>query len=98
MKAVLSALAPAPVAVDAIARQTGLNVQAVQVALLELDLAGRIERQGYSLVALKGVLAAPAMRFTHSLRVRNGEHAGELAAPLLLRHPLQLAQQIGEIF
>ena len=55
MKAVLSALGPAPVAVDAIARQTGLNVQAVQVALLEPDLAGRIERQGYSLVALKGV-------------------------------------------
>jgi DNA processing protein len=55
LRAVLSALGPAPVAVDAIARQTGLNVQAVQVALLELDLAGRIERQGYSLVALKGV-------------------------------------------
>ena len=55
MKAVLSALGPAPVAVDVIARQTGLNVQAVQVALLEPDLAGRIERQGYSLVALKGV-------------------------------------------
>lgn len=55
LKAVLSALGPAPVAVDAIARQTGLNVQTVQVALLELDLAGRIERQGYSLVALKGV-------------------------------------------
>jgi DNA processing protein len=54
LKAVISALGPAPVAVDAIARQTGLNVQTVQVALLELDLAGRIERQGYSLVALKG--------------------------------------------
>ncbi len=55
LKAVLSALGPAPVAVDAIARQTGLNAQTVQVALLELDLAGRIERQGYSLVALKAV-------------------------------------------
>jgi DNA processing protein len=55
LKVVLSALGPAPVAIDAIARQTGLNVQNVQGALLELDLAGRIERQGYSLVALKGV-------------------------------------------
>ena len=54
MKAVVTALGPAPVTVDAIARQTGLNAQAVQIALLELDLAGRIERQGRSLVALKG--------------------------------------------
>jgi len=53
LKAVLTALGPAPVAVDAIARQTGLSAQAVQIALLELDLAGRIERQGHSLVALK---------------------------------------------
>lgn len=53
LKAVLTALGPAPVAVDAIARQTGLNAKAVQIALLELDLAGRIERQGQSLVALK---------------------------------------------
>ncbi|MET0431914.1 MAG: DNA-processing protein DprA, partial [Hyphomicrobium sp.] len=54
MKAVVTALGPAPVTMDAIARQTGLNAQAVQIALLELDLAGRIERQGRSLVALKG--------------------------------------------
>ncbi len=55
LKAVLSALGPAPVAIDAIARQTRLNAQTVQVALLELDLAGRIERQGYNLVALKSI-------------------------------------------
>lgn len=53
LNAVLTVLGPAPVATDEIARQTGLHVQAVQVALLELDLAGRIERQGQSLVALK---------------------------------------------
>lgn len=55
MTAVLAALGPAPVAVDALARATGLSVQSVQVALLELDLAGRIERQGFSLVALRTV-------------------------------------------
>lgn len=54
MNAVLSALGPAPVAIDAIARATSLSVQDVQIAILELDLAGRIERQGHSLVALKG--------------------------------------------
>lgn len=53
LEAVLTALGPAPVAIDAIARKTGLNAQAVQIAVLELDLAGRIERQGQSLVALK---------------------------------------------
>jgi DNA processing protein len=53
MNAVLTALGPAPVAVDAIARATGLSVQSVQAALLELDLAGRLERQGLSLVALR---------------------------------------------
>lgn len=55
MAAVLAALGPAPVAVDAIARATGLTVQSVHIALLELDLAGRIERQGLSLVALKSM-------------------------------------------
>jgi DNA processing protein len=53
MSAVLAALGPAPVAVDEIARATGLSVQNVQIAILELDLAGRIERQGFSLVALR---------------------------------------------
>ncbi len=55
LKMVLSALGPAPVTIDAIARQSGISVQSVQIALLELDLSGRIERQGYSLVALKSV-------------------------------------------
>lgn len=55
MAAVLAALGPAPVAVDAIARATGLTVQSVHIALLELDLAGRIERQGLSLVALRSM-------------------------------------------
>jgi DNA processing protein len=54
MRAVMTALGPAPTGVDAITRATGLDVQSVQIALLELDLAGRIERQGLSLVALKG--------------------------------------------
>lgn len=53
MDAVLAALSPAPIAVDAIARGTGLTIQCVQIALLELDLAGRIERHGLSLVSLK---------------------------------------------
>lgn len=51
--AVLSALGPAPVSVDALAQTTGLPVKAVRVALLELALAGRIEQHGGQLVSLK---------------------------------------------
>lgn len=50
--AVLEALGPAPVAVDDIISHTGLSPSVVSVILLELDLAGRIERHGSQLVSL----------------------------------------------
>jgi DNA processing protein len=50
----LAALGPAPVDVDALARATGLPARMIQVGLLELALAGRIERHGQQLVSLKG--------------------------------------------
>jgi DNA processing protein len=49
----LEALGPAPVDVDELARATGLAPRAVQIALLELALAGRIERHGHHLVSLR---------------------------------------------
>ncbi|MFZ1103146.1 MAG: DNA-processing protein DprA [Hyphomicrobiaceae bacterium] len=49
----IQALGPAPVDVDELARATGLPPRAVQIALLELALAGRIERHGHHLVSLK---------------------------------------------
>jgi DNA processing protein len=49
---VLSALGPAPVDTDSLARSTGLAVRSVQVALMELALAGRVERHGGGLVSL----------------------------------------------
>jgi DNA processing protein len=48
---VLSALGPAPVELDAVMRATGLSTRAVQVALMELDLAGLIARPGTGLIA-----------------------------------------------
>jgi DNA processing protein len=51
---VIAALGPAPIDIDAIQRATGLSVREVQIALMELDLAGRLERTGHGLVALKG--------------------------------------------
>src|SRR5690606_13471364 len=49
---VAAALGPAPVDIDSLVRSTGLDIRSVQIALLELSLAGRIERHGGSLVSL----------------------------------------------
>lgn len=48
---VLEALGPAPVDIDALMRATGLDTRALNVVLMELDLAGRIVRHGGSLVS-----------------------------------------------
>lgn len=48
---VLAALGPAPVNIDTLVRATGLLPRSVQIALMELDLAGLIERQGGQLVS-----------------------------------------------
>lgn len=48
---VLAALGPMPVETDELVRVTGLSVRAIQVALLDLDLAGLIERHGRQLVS-----------------------------------------------
>lgn len=50
---VLAALSFSPTDVDEIVRTTGLPSRAVQVVLLELDLAGRLERCGQQRVALR---------------------------------------------
>lgn len=49
---VIEALGPTPTAIDEIIRATGLSPGAVQYVLLELDLAGRLERQGQGRVSL----------------------------------------------
>jgi DNA processing protein len=49
---VISALGPTPVSTDDIIAHTGLPASSVSVILLELDLAGRIERHGNQLVSL----------------------------------------------
>ena len=46
-------LGPVPVAVDELVRATGLSIRAVQIALMELSLADRIEHHGGQLVSLK---------------------------------------------
>lgn len=48
---VYAALGPAPIDIDELGRVTGLPVRAIQIALVELALAGRIERHGHQLVS-----------------------------------------------
>lgn len=49
---ILALLGPGPVATDELARAAECGVRAVQTILLELELDGRIERQGSGMVAL----------------------------------------------
>ncbi len=51
-EALLRLLGPAPCSIDDLVRQTGLAPRAVQAALLDLELAGRLERVGGNQVAL----------------------------------------------
>jgi DNA processing protein len=57
---VLGLLGPAPVDIDELARATGLPIRSIRIALIELDLAGRIERHGHQLVSLATGLSDPA--------------------------------------
>ena len=50
---VIEALGPTPVEIDEIIRFTGLPARVVHVILLELDLAGRIERHAGQRVSLR---------------------------------------------
>jgi DNA processing protein len=47
-------LSPVPVATDELARQSGLPIRSVQTILLELEIAGRLERHGGNAVSLIG--------------------------------------------
>jgi DNA processing protein len=49
---IIAALGPAPVDIDSLVRGTGLSIRSVQIALMELSLAGRLERHGGGMVSL----------------------------------------------
>ncbi len=49
---VVSALGPSPVDIDELIRATGVETRKVHIVLLELDLAGRLQRHGRQLVSL----------------------------------------------
>jgi DNA processing protein len=50
---IISSLGPAPADIDEIVRATGIPAGLVRIVLLELDLAGRLERHPGSLVSLR---------------------------------------------
>jgi len=45
-------LGPSPIHIDELARQSGLPIRTVQMTLLELEIAGRLERHGGNAVSL----------------------------------------------
>jgi DNA processing protein len=45
-------LGPSPVSLGELARQSGLPIRTIQTTLLELEVAGRIERHGGNAVSL----------------------------------------------
>jgi DNA processing protein len=49
---VAALLGPAPVSIDELARVANADIRSVRAALIELELAGRIERSGGDRVAL----------------------------------------------
>jgi DNA processing protein len=49
---IVGALGPSPVDIDELIRTTGIATRKVQIVLLELDLAGRLQRHGQQLVSL----------------------------------------------
>jgi DNA processing protein len=49
---VIDLLGPSPVAIDDLVRQSGLSIRLVQTALLDLEIAGRLERHGGNAVSL----------------------------------------------
>ena len=49
--AVFAALSPSPIAVDIVAAETGLDARRVTVALMELEIAGRLRRYAGGRVA-----------------------------------------------
>jgi len=51
-RVVITLLGPVPVAIDEVIRQSGLTPAIVQVVLLELELAGRLERQAGGRISL----------------------------------------------
>lgn len=53
--AILTALGPTPVEIDDIARHTHIHLATVHLVLLELDLAGRLQRHPGGTVSLAGI-------------------------------------------
>ena len=49
----IQSLSLTPIAIDDLVRQTSLTLGQIQLLLLELDLAGRLDRHGNQMVSLK---------------------------------------------
>ena len=106
---IIEALGPTPVEIDEIIRFTGLPARLVHVVLLELDLAGRIERHRAS--AYRCVRRAPPVRrpdadaagirlarLAPGLEHRHVDQIGEQREVVGVRHAREPARLDGDVF
>ena len=92
---IVAALGPAPVDIDSLVRGTGLSIRSVNIVLVELALAGRIERHGGGLVSLAPapVISAPRMV---ALDARFGEGGSEDGRQRPLPRPVGQMLQLDD--
>ena len=97
---IVGALGPSPVDIDEVARATGVAVRKVHIVLLELDLAGKLQRHGQQLVSLiEGGLASSFVPRAFDLRLflGHGEQIGNEGQSRGLGDRLQLIDQGGDV-
>lgn len=58
---IIQALSPTPIDIDEIIRHTEIEARIVHIILLELDLAGRLERHGGQMISLKSTDDEPSL-------------------------------------
>ncbi|MEZ0278960.1 MAG: hypothetical protein ACAH04_07145 [Methylibium sp.] len=74
---IVAALGPSPVDIDELIRATGVENRKVHIVLLELDLAGRLQRHGRQLVSLIDALRLARRFGALCLLERHGDERGE---------------------
>ncbi len=97
---IIGALGPSPVDIDQVARVTGVSVRKVHIVLLELDLAGKLQRHGQQLVSLnreRGLVLVLSRAFNLGLFFGHGEQIGNERKSSSLGDGFQLVHQCGDI-
>jgi hypothetical protein len=96
---IIGVLGPSPVDIDEVARATGIAVRKVHIVLLELDLAGKLQRHGRQLVSLIGEDQPSVVPRALDLRLFfcHGEQIGNHWKSRSLGDRLELVDEGGDV-